>query len=80
MKKILIIDDEELILELLKKMLEEEGHQVNIAVNGEEGLEMFREDPADLVITDIVMPVKDGLKTILELREIDEDEFNKILM
>mgnify|MGYP002396316506 CR=1 FL=1 len=73
MKKILIIDDEELILELLKKMLEEEGHQVSVAVNGEDGLEMFRQYPADLVITDMVMPVKDGLKTILELREIDED-------
>jgi len=73
MKKILIIDDEELILELLKKMLEEEGHQVSVAVNGEDGLEMFRKDPADLVITDMVMPVKDGLKTILELREINED-------
>ena len=72
MKKILIIDDEELILELLKKMLEEEGHLVNVAVNGEVGLEMFRQEPADLVITDMVMPVKDGLKTILELREIDE--------
>lgn len=73
MKKILIIDDEELILQLLKKMLEEEGHQVSVALNGELGLKLFREDPADLVITDMVMPVKDGLKTILELREINED-------
>lgn len=73
MKKVLIIDDEELILQLLQKMLEEEGHQVRVALNGEAGLEMFRKEPADLVITDMVMPVKDGLKTILELREIDED-------
>ncbi|MDJ0624286.1 MAG: response regulator [Desulfocapsaceae bacterium] len=73
MKKILIIDDEELILQLLQKMLEEEGHQVRVALNGEVGLEMFKHEPADLVITDMVMPVKDGLKTILELREIDEE-------
>jgi DNA-binding response OmpR family regulator len=72
-KKILIIDDEELTLRLLEKVLIEEGYLVELASNGESGLELFRRNPADLVITDMVMPVKDGLKTILELREIDEN-------
>ena len=72
MKRILIIDDEELTLRLLEKIFLEEGYLVDLAMNGEDGLQLFRRLPADLVITDMVMPVKDGLKTILELREIDE--------
>ncbi len=72
MKRILVIDDEELTLSLLRNFLEEGGYEVEEARNGESGLRKFRESPADLVITDMVMPVKDGLKTILELREIDE--------
>ena len=72
-KKILLIDDEKLTLHLVQKALENGGYQVEVARDGKSGLELYRRDPADLVITDIVMPVKDGLKTILELREIDED-------
>lgn len=73
MKKILLIDDEKLTLHLVKKSLEEEGFHVEVAYDGESGLELYRLNPADLVITDIVMPIKDGLKTIMELREIDAD-------
>lgn len=72
MKRILVIDDEELTLQLLKSVLEGAGYEVVMARDGETGLQLFREDPTDLVITDMVMPKKDGLKTILELREIDE--------
>ncbi len=72
MKRILVIDDEELTLSLLRNFLEAEGYEVQEARNGDSGLRKFRESPVDLVITDMVMPVKDGLKTILELREIDE--------
>lgn len=73
MKKILIIDDDELTLHFLRAVLLREGYEVTIATNGENGLALFRQNPADLVVTDMVMPVKDGLKTIMELREIDED-------
>ncbi len=73
MKKILLIDDEELTLIFLQKVLLEEGYDVIVASDGESGLEKFRENPADLVITDMVMPVKDGLSTILELRQINEN-------
>ncbi|MBU1567041.1 MAG: response regulator [Proteobacteria bacterium] len=68
-KRILVIDDEATALDLLKKILEGEGYEVSVAVNGQEGLEIFRRQPCDLVITDMVMPVKDGLQTILELRK-----------
>ena len=68
MERILIIDDEPSILEVLRKILQFEGYDVVTAANGEEGLELFRQTPCDLVITDMVMPTKDGLQTILDLR------------
>lgn len=71
MQRILIIDDEESALDLLRRILEQEGYEVVEAKNGQEGLEVFRKQRFDLVVTDMVMPVKDGLKTILELRQED---------
>lgn len=69
MKRILVIDDEEMIRSFLRDLLVEEGYEVVTAGNGEEGLALFDAEPADLVITDIIMPVKDGLDTILELKK-----------
>lgn len=68
-KRILIIDDEPTALRVLRKILEFEGYEVEEAANGKEGLELFRQRPCDLVITDMVMPIKDGLQTILDLRD-----------
>ncbi len=67
-KRILIIDDEPTALDLLRKILEMQEYEVLSAVNGQEGIELFRQQPCDLVITDMVMPIKDGLQTILDLR------------
>ena len=67
MAMILIIDDEEPIHVLLRSVLQAEGYQVTEAVNGREGLERYRDRPADLVITDIVMPELNGLDMLLEL-------------
>jgi len=68
MARILVIDDEPQIRSLLRQMLEREGHDVEDAADGKAGLQLFREHPADLVITDILMPEKEGLETIRELR------------
>jgi len=70
MYKILVIDDEETIRNLLKKAFQKKGYQVEIAENGKVGVEIFQKKPADLVITDIIMPEKEGLETIMELRSI----------
>jgi DNA-binding response OmpR family regulator len=70
MKKILIVDDEPHILMMLKKMLEKAGYEVDLATNGIEGIELFKKSQADLVITDIIMPEKEGLETIREMRRI----------
>ena len=67
MATILIIDDEELVRTLLRSALEEAGYKVTEAINGRQGLELYRQRPADLVITDIVMPELNGLDMLLEL-------------
>jgi DNA-binding response OmpR family regulator len=68
MAKILVFDDEPSILLLIKKMLEKAGHEVDIALNGKEGMKLFEKNRPDLLITDILMPEKEGLETIFELR------------
>ena len=67
MATILIIDDDDLIRVLLRSALEEAGYEVAEAANGRQGLEMYRQRPTDLVITDILMPEMDGLEILLAL-------------
>jgi YesN/AraC family two-component response regulator len=68
MAKILIIDDETAIAVMLKRLVEKAGHEARTATNGTEGLDVFRTFCPDLLITDIVMPEKEGLELIIELR------------
>ena len=68
MARILIIDDDVQILKMLRKMLEHEGYEVVDAADGNKGIRLYREDPTDLVITDIIMPEKEGIETIIDLR------------
>jgi CheY-like chemotaxis protein len=69
MAKILVIDDEPSILLMIKKMLEKTGHEVDMALNGRDGLELFEKIRPDLLITDIIMPHKEGLEIIRELKK-----------
>lgn len=69
MARIFVFDDEESILMMLKKMLEREGHEIETATNGKEGMDLFEKGKPDLLITDIIMPEKEGLETILQLRK-----------
>ena len=64
---ILIIDDEAPIRALLRFALETAGYEVTEAANGREGLDLYRQRPTDLIITDIAMPERNGLDMILEL-------------
>ena len=68
MARILVVDDDKAVRLLLRAMLERRGHSVVEAEDGAEGLQYYRAAPADLVITDIQMPVMDGLQMIKELR------------
>ena len=69
MAKILVIDDEPSILLMIKKMLEKAGHEVDMALNGKEGMQIFENNKADLLVTGIIMPEKEGLETIVEMRK-----------
>ena len=73
MAKILIIDDEIDARDLLARLLTKNGYEVVAAADGKEGVAMFEVEPVDLVITDIVMPEKDGIETITDLRRNNPD-------
>jgi CheY-like chemotaxis protein len=66
--RILVIDDDAAVRETLRQVLESAGHAVTCAEDGERGLEAFETARPDLVITDIIMPEREGIATILELR------------
>ena len=68
MATILVIDDEDIVRELIARMLRYAGHEVQGAADGIHGMTLYRQEPADLVITDIQMPGKSGLEVIRELR------------
>ena len=70
MARILVVEDDESIREIIREALEFVGHEVEEAPGGVEGSRLFREDPADLVIADLVMPgkQKQGLELIQELK------------
>lgn len=68
MSSILIIEDSEELRRLMSRALAAGGHEVRLASDGGEGLRLFRERPADVVITDIFMPDMDGLEFIREIR------------
>jgi YesN/AraC family two-component response regulator len=69
MEKILIIDDETPIRSMVRLILERAGYTVREAQDGIEGIRVFRETPADLIITDLIMPNKDGIGMIIELKK-----------
>ena len=67
MARILLIDDDADIRKLLLKALKTAGHNVAEAPNGREGIALYQEHPADLVITDLFMPEKDGYEVIKDI-------------
>lgn len=71
-KKILLIDDEQDILEILSYNLEKEGYEVSTAINGNEGIEKAKQIIPDLILLDVMMPEKDGIETCQDLRKIKE--------
>jgi two-component system response regulator CpxR len=68
MARILVIDDEQVVRDSLQKILRREGHEVLTAADGIEGLSLWREHGAAVVILDIHMPRSDGIETLVQLR------------
>ncbi len=69
MARILLIEDDDQVRKMLQKTLERAGYEVEMAAEGGAGLRLFQQNPADLVITDLIMPGKEGLETIREFRQ-----------
>ncbi|MFH1977611.1 MAG: response regulator [Pseudomonadota bacterium] len=72
--KILIVDDEELIVKLLSMSLRSDGYETLSAYSGQQGLEVFKSESPDIVITDIKMPGMDGLELLKKIKEIDPEK------
>jgi len=75
-KKILVIEDEEIMVSLISRKLSQEGYDVYVARNGVEGLEMMRTVKPDLVLLDIVMRKMNGLEVMEKANE--DEELKKI--
>ncbi len=69
MPRILVVDDEEQVRRVLRLVLERAGYEVDTAADGNEAVAIFDPSRHDVVITDIVMPEKEGIETIQELRQ-----------
>jgi CheY-like chemotaxis protein len=69
MARMLVVDDNDLVLQTVRSMLERGGHQVAVAVDGRDGLKRFQSGDFDLVITDILMPEVEGFEMVRALRE-----------
>jgi CheY-like chemotaxis protein len=69
--RILLVEDDEAVREILRKTLVSAGHEVEEAPNGAVAVAAYRRQASDVVITDLVMPEKDGLEAIMELRRLD---------
>jgi len=73
MARILVIDDDELVRGTVQAMLESDGHEAVLAIDGEDGLRCFYQQQFDLVLCDVFMPQKEGLATVREIRQFSRD-------
>jgi len=71
-KKILIIEDEELMYNLLERKLTADGYKITVAKDGIEGMEMMKKEKPDLILLDIVMPKKNGFEVMEEMQKEKE--------
>ncbi|MBI3850786.1 MAG: response regulator [Verrucomicrobia bacterium] len=68
MPRILVVDDDDTFRDTLEVVLKRAGHEVLTARDGKEAVNVYRQQPADLVLTDLIMPNQEGVETIVELR------------
>ena len=69
MAKILVVDDEQVLVKGIKFNLEHEGYQVEVGYDGEQAVELAREGGFDLILLDLMMPKIDGLQACMRIRE-----------
>ena len=78
MATILVVDDSEFMRRVIRNILESGGHKVIEARNSDDAIRVFREQGADIITMDIVMPETDGIEAVRRLKEMDEEV--KIIM
>jgi len=71
-KKVLVVDDEKPIREMLMKFLDEKGYRTCSAAGGEEALKLLKSDRPDVVLLDIRMPGEDGVETLKKIKQVDQ--------
>lgn len=71
MPRVMIVEDDGQVRKVWRAVLEEAGYEVTEAEDGFRAVEIQRENPADLVVTDLLMPGRDGLETIMHIRRAD---------
>lgn len=76
--RVLVIDDEEIVRISCRKCLTPEGYEVDVAANGADGLRLTRENPYDLILTDLKMPDMDGMEFLMTMKEIQPEA--KVIM
>lgn len=69
MAKILLVEDDDLVRDMLAQVLERAAHEVESATNGEEATELLKHSEPDIMVTDIIMPKKSGITLISEVRD-----------
>src|SRR5258708_4914375 len=72
MSRLLVIDDDKVFAKLITVFLQQRGHEVSFALDGREGIESFRVNKFDGVVCDIVMPDREGIETIREIRRLND--------
>lgn len=70
-KKVLVVDDEPSVCDVLKEFLESNGYNVSVAYSGDEAIAAYQKDRPDVVLLDVRMPGKDGLETLREIKAFD---------
>jgi len=79
MARILLIDDDEQVLKVMTSFLEREHHEVSTAVDGKQGIRLLKNQPCDLIITDVIMPEQDGLEVLLWLKINKQSHHPKVV-
>lgn len=80
LSKILVVDDDEIVVDLHKRMLEKEGYEVFVAYDGVRALELVAEEMPDLILTDVFMPEMDGLELCKELKKNGQTNLIPVIM
>ncbi len=72
--KILIIDDDKLVISSIGRLLNKSGYEITMCMSGDEAIEIVRKETFDLIICDVLMPGRDGVDTITKITEMQQKE------